>query len=145
MVIFFILTAIASIGATLSMLEVPVAILSERYGMARKRSALVTILAVAVLGIPAALSQSLAADVKVFGLSPFDLFDFLTSNVFLPVGGILISLFVGWVFGLPQLERRLSNEGQLANRRLVRAVFFLVRYVAPISIVIVLLNGLKLI
>ena len=145
MVIFFTLTAIASIGATLSMLEVPVAILSERYGMARKRSALVTILAVAVLGIPAALSQSLAADVKVFGLSPFDLFDFLTSNVFLPVGGILISLFVGWVFGLPQLERRLSNEGQLANRRLVRAVFFLVRYVAPISIVIVLLNGLKLI
>jgi NSS family neurotransmitter:Na+ symporter len=145
MAIFFLLTAIASVGAMLSLLEVPVAILSERYHMGRKRSSLVTILAVALLGIPAALSQSATAELKIFGLNPFDLFDFLSSNILLPLGGILICLFVGWVYGLPELKKRLSNEGTLHNGPVVKAVFFLVRYLTPLLIAVVLLNGLKLI
>jgi NSS family neurotransmitter:Na+ symporter len=145
MTIFFVLTAVASVGAMLSLLEVPVAILSERYGMGRKRASSFTILAIALLGIPAALSQSVAAELKIFGLNPFDLFDFLSSNVLLPLGGILICLFVGWVYGLPELEKRLSNDGALHNGALIKGIFFLVRFVAPISIAVVLLNGLKLI
>ena len=144
MTIFFVLTAVASVGAMLSLLEMPVAILSERYGLGRRKAAAWTIAAVLLMGAPAALSQSLTAHLTLFGFNPFDLFDFLSSNVLLPLGGIMISLFVGWVFGLPQLELRLSNAGQLANARLVRVVFFLVRYVAPLLIVIVLLNGLNL-
>ena len=143
MTIFFLLTAIASVGAILSLLEVPVAILAERFGFGRKMGSLLTILAIALLGAPAALSQSLTAEMKIFGMNPFDLFDFLSSNVLLPLGGILICLFVGWVYGLPELEKRLSNEGELNNRGLIRAVFFLVRYVAPLSIAVVLLHGLK--
>ena len=143
MTIFFILTAIASVGAILSLLEVPVAILSERFGMGRKIASICTILAIALIGAPAALSQGVLAETKLFGMNPFDLFDFLSSNVLLPVGGILICLFVGWVYGLPELEKRLSNEGALNNRGLIRAVFFLVRFIAPLSIAIVLLHGLK--
>jgi len=142
MTIFFMLTAIASVGAMLSLLEVPVAILAERYGLGRKRAALYTILMVALLGAPAALSSSLAADWTVFALKPFDLFDFLSSNILLPLGGILICLFVGWVYGLPELEKQLSNGGKLHNRTLVRTVFFLVRYLTPLSIAAVLLHGL---
>ena len=145
MTVFFILTAVASVGAMLSLLEVPVSILSERYALGRKRASLYTILAIMALGGPAALSQSLSADFKVFGLNPFDLFDFLSSNILMPLGGILICLFVGWVYGLPELEKRLSNEGRLANRGLIRAIFVLVRYVAPLFIGVVMLHGLKLI
>lgn len=145
MTLFFILTAVASVGAMLSLLEVPVAILSERYALSRKRASLYTILAIMALGVPAALSQSLSAELKVFGLNPFDLFDFLSSNILMPLGGILICLFVGWVYGLPELEKRLSNEGRLANRGLIQAIFFLVRYVAPLFIGVVMLHGLKLI
>jgi len=97
---------------------------------------------VALLGAPAALSSSLAADWTVFALKPFDLFDFLSSNILLPLGGILICLFVGWVYGLPELEKQLSNGGKLHNRALVRTVFFLVRYLTPLSIAAVLLHGL---
>lgn len=143
MTIFFFLTAIASVGAMLSLLEVPVAILAERYGFGRKQAALCTILAVAVFGIPAALSNSVTADLKLFGLNPFDLFDFLSSNVLLPLGGILICLFVGWIYGLPQLRDQLSNHGDLSNAPVINAVFFLVRYVTPLSIAVVLLHGLK--
>jgi len=143
MTIFFILTAIASVGAILSLLEVPVAILSERFGMGRKKASAYTILAIALIGAPAALSQGLLAETKIFGMNHFDLFDFISSNVLLPLGGILICLFVGWVYGLPELEKRLSNEGKLHNTGLIRVIFFLVRYVAPLSIAVVLLHGLK--
>ena len=143
MTLFFILTAVASVGAILSLLEVPVAILSERFGFGRKKASLLTILAIALLGAPAALSSSLTAEFKLFGMNSFNLFDFLSSNILLPLGSILICLFVGWVYGLPELEKRLSNEGELNNRGLIRAVFFLVRYVAPLSIAVVLLHGLK--
>ena len=143
MTLFFILTAIASVGAILSLLEVPVAILSERFGLGRKRASVFTILAIGMLGVPAALSQGVTAELKLFGMNAFDLFDFLSSNVLLPLGGILICLFVGWVYGLPELERQLSNGGTLHNKPLIRIVFFLIRYVTPLSIAAVLLHGLK--
>ena len=143
MTLFFILTAIASVGAILSLLEVPIAILSERFGLGRKSASFLTILAIGLLGVPATLSQSLTAELKIFGMNPFDLFDFLSSNVLLPLGGILICLFVGWVYGLPELEKQLSNSGTLRNKPLIRIVFFLIRYVTPLSIAAVLLHGLK--
>ena len=143
MTLFFILTAIASVGAILSLLEVPVAILSERFGLGRKKASLATILAIALLGAPAALSSSLTAEIKLFGMNPFDLFDYLSSNILLPLGGILICVFVGWVYGLPQLEKQLSNGEALNNRFLVRSVFFLVRFLTPLLITAVLLHGLK--
>ena len=144
MTLFFILTAVASVGAILSLLEVPVAILTERFGVGRKQASVYTILMIAALGIPASLSNSTMADVKVFGMNAFDLFDFLSSNVLLPLGGILICLFVGWVYGLPQIEKQLSNDGKLANAGVIKAVFFLIRVVTPLAIAIVLLHGLKL-
>lgn len=143
MTVFFVLTAVASVGAILSILEVPVSILSERYGLGRKSAAFVTIVIIALIGVPATLSQSLMADVKLFGLNPFDLFDFLSSNVLLPAGGILICVFVGWVYGLAAPERRQLSEGPAAGRLAMRTAFFLIRYVAPVAIAIVLLNGLK--
>ena len=54
-------------------------------------------------------------------------------------------LFVGWVYGPEKTEQSLSNHGALADRGLIRATFFLIRFVAPLAIGIVLLNGLKLI
>ncbi|PKR90427.1 transporter [Pleomorphomonas diazotrophica] len=142
MALFFLLTAIASVGAILSLLEVVVAILSERFGLPRKAAAISTIAMIAVFGVPAALSQGVMADYKIFGLNPFDLFDFLSSNILLPVGGILICLFVGWVYGLAAPEKRLAEAGTSVQRVVIRSVFFLVRFVAPVAIAIVLLNGL---
>ncbi len=142
MTLFFILTAVASVGAMLSLLEVPVAILTERYGLNRKRASFLTIAMVLALGVPATLSQSVMADVKLFGLNAFDLFDFLSSNVLLPLGGILICVFVGWVYGYERLQQQLSNHGALSNTRLIKVVLVMLRFVAPLAIALVLLQGL---
>lgn len=143
MTLFFVLTAVASVGAILSLLAVPVAILSERFALPRKTASLATIVMIGLLGAPAALSQSLTKHLKIFGLDPFDLFDFLSSNILLPLGGILICLFVGWVYGLAGPEKRMAAEGPVLSRMAIKTAFFLVRWVAPVAIGIVLLNGLK--
>jgi NSS family neurotransmitter:Na+ symporter len=145
MVLFFVLAGIATIGAMLSLLEVPVAFLAERTHMTRKTATLLTVILLAVIGSAAALSNSVLANFKVFGLVPFDLFDFATSNILLPVGGFFICLFVGWVWGYDQVKQALSNEGQLHNERVIKLIFGLTKFVTPLLVFVVLLSQLKLI
>jgi len=140
-VIFFVLTAIAATGAMLSLMEVPVSFLNERVGLSRRNATLLTVVVLALVGSTAALSSSVLADVKVLGKTFFDLFDYASSNVLLPIGGLLICLFTAWVFGRKRIQEALSNHGRLSNRAIVNAFIFLVRYVAPILVVLVLLNG----
>ena len=113
MVVFFVLTAIAAIGAMLSLLEVPVAFLNERAGMNRWQATALTILLLALFGATAALSNSLLADVKLFGMTFFDLYDYSSSNILLPIGGLFLSIFAGWVWGSPKIKEALSNSGAL--------------------------------
>lgn len=143
MVAFFVLAAIAATGAMLSLMEVPVVILHERLGLSRPKATLLTIFLLVVLGSTCALSNSALADFKLFGMNMFDLFDFISSNIILPAGGIFIALFVGWVWGVDKFSRTLTNQGQLHNQKLTQAVFFLLRYVSPALILIVMLKGLK--
>lgn len=142
MVMFFILVAIAATGAMLSLLEVPVAYLVEEHKLSRRVATLGTIIAVALVGSTATLSTSVLSNVLVFGKNMFDFYDFLTSNILLPVGGICFALFVGWRWGYQRMFTEFSNDGRLKNEGLAKVYFFLVKYVAPIAITLVLLAGL---
>lgn len=144
MLVFFVLTAVAATGAMLSLMEVPVVILHERLGLSRTRATLLTIVLLAFLGSGCALSNSVLADFRVAGLTLFDLFDFVSSNLILPAGGIFLAVFVGWVWGFDKFRLALSNHGQLPNEKLARTLFFLLRYVSPLLILIVMLKGLDL-
>lgn len=144
MVLFFILAAIAATGAMLSLLEVPVAFLNEKFNISRKRATIYTVLLLAVFGALAALSSSVLANVTVFGKTFFDLFDYLSSNVLLPLGGLFICIFVGWAWGWEKFEKALTNQGKLQSTSIVKVLFFLIRFVSPVLILLVLLNGLGL-
>lgn len=144
MIAFFALASVAATGAMLSMMEVPVVILHERFGLSRPKATLLTIAVLVVLGSSCALTNSTMAGVKLFGMNMFDLFDFASSNVLLPLGGILLALFVGWVWGRDNFQRALSNQGTLHNATVTGAVFFLLRYVSPLLILVVMLKGLDL-
>ncbi|MDS1141357.1 sodium-dependent transporter [Pusillimonas sp. SM2304] len=145
MVVFFVLTAIAATGAMLSLMEVPVVILHERFGLARGKATLLTLMLLIVAGSGAALSHSTLAEFTVWNMSLFDLADYLSSNVLLPAGGIFIALFVGWSWGLDRFRQAVSNQGRLSNAALANVIFFLLRYVSPLLILIVMLRGLGLI
>lgn len=132
---FFVLTAAAATGAMLSLLEVPIAYLHEERNLPRRTAALITALGIAVLGVPATLSTGPLAGLKIFGLTFFDLFDFLSQNILMPIGGIAIAVYVGWFLR----RQKLLGEGPAA-----RYVSAALKFVVPVAIGIILLNGLGL-
>ncbi|TFW21175.1 sodium-dependent transporter [Duganella callida] len=144
MIAFFILASVAATGAMLSLMEVPVVILHERLGMSRPKATSLTIAILAVTGASCALTNNVLANFKLFGMNMFDLFDFVSSNVLLPLGGISLAVFVGWVWGRDRFQQAVSNQGALANGAVVSVVFFLLRYVSPVLILVVMLKGLRL-
>jgi neurotransmitter:Na+ symporter, NSS family len=144
-VLFFVLGSIAATGAMLSIMEVPVAYLHQRFALSRLKATSLTVVLLALIGSTAALSNSTLAGFKLFGMTMFDLYDFITSNLLMPLGGLFICLFVGWVWGEEKVRAALSNDGDLHNSAMISTFFFIVRYVAPITIVVILLRGLKII
>jgi len=145
MVLFFILVSIAATGAMLSLLEVPVAFMREKLNWSRAKSTVATVVGIALVGSTATLSNSILANVLVFGKNLFDFYDFVTSNILLPLGGIFIALFVGWFWGYQNVKQEFSNHGELSNDGIHKIYMFLVRIVAPIAIIIVMLAGLNII
>lgn len=142
MVLFFVLSAIAATGAMISLLEVPVAYLSEQHNWSRPAATVLSALVMGVIGILATLSTSVLSKTLVLGKTFFDLFDFVSSNICLPLGGIFICLFVGWVLGRRVVLDEASNHGRLNNEAFLHIYLVVVRYVAPVAILIVLLNAL---
>lgn len=145
MVLFFVLTAIASIGAQISLVEVPVAFMEEKFHLSRRNASIITIVAIALVGSLAALSNSLLGNVKLFGMTFFDLFDYTTSNILLPLGGLFIAIFISWIWGKKKLTDALTNNGKLANLGIVKVFYGILLVVTPILVTVVLLNGLKII
>jgi NSS family neurotransmitter:Na+ symporter len=145
MVLFFVLAAIAATGAMLSLLEVPVAFLNERLRLSRPVATIVTTVILAGFGSLAALSGSTLANFKPFGRTMFDLYDFATSNILLPVGGLFICLFVGWQWARQDAVATLTNGGVLRNARFVSLFLALVKFVTPVLVFVVLLSGLGVI
>jgi NSS family neurotransmitter:Na+ symporter len=140
--LFFVLAAIAATGAMLSILEVPVSIISERWHISRRRTTILVLILIAILGAPAALSQSTMANVTLFNLNFFDFYDFISSNLFLPLSGMGVAVFVGWVWKYEQWDQAISNQGHLSNKTVSRFVFLLAKYIAPLAVLAILFNGL---
>ena len=100
-------------------------------------------LGVAALGVPPTLSTGIWSSWTVFGLSFFDAYDFATSNLLLPVCGLLTSLFAGYVWPEREFVAALTNSGNLPLQGLARLLRRACRTLTPLLIVIILLHGLK--
>ncbi len=139
--LFFFLLLLASLTSTISMSEISIAYFCEECNMPRSRATAVNTIIAVVLGSLCALSFGPLADLTVCGKTIFDIFDFCSSNILLPLGGIFISLYVGWV-----LKRSVIYAELDLNRKwIVGILLFLLRFVAPIGISLVFIGGLGLI
>ena len=142
---FFILAAIAATTAMTSMYEVVIAYFSEQRGMSRKKAVLINSIIIAAIGVLAALSadkSGVLGGVTIFGKGFFDLFDYLSSYILLPLGGILIALFVGYRIPKEDIKRELSNEGKLNLAKLIDFYYVILRYVTPLLVFIVFLSSI---
>ncbi len=143
-ILFFILLGIAALTSTVSMLEVVVAYFSEELNLSRKKASIISSLAISVVGIFATLSFGPLREVQILDKSIFDWLDFLSISILLPLGAILIVLFVGWYLGKENVIDELSNEGKL-KVKFFRIFMLIVKFIAPIAITMVFIYGLGLI
>lgn len=145
---FFILTAIAATTAMISLVEVPVAYFSEEKGMSRRNAVIFTVIIMFIFGTLATLSvnsSSFIGNIKILGYGFFDLFDKTSSNILLPIGGLLIAIFVGYFIKKDDLKNELMNNGKLNSAVKFDLFYFIIRYISPILLIIVFLSGLGII
>jgi NSS family neurotransmitter:Na+ symporter len=140
-ILFFVLLSVAALTSTISLLEVIVAYFVEEYKFRRNITILVASLGILVLGVLSSFSLGIWKDVQIFGMGFFDLFDNFTSKILMPVGGLFIALFAGWRVNKKEMLEQLSGDNQL-KAGVFKTYLFLIRYVAPIGISLIILNQL---
>lgn len=140
-ILFFILMSLAALTSTISLLEVITAYFVDEFNLSRKKMAIIAGTITLFLGIPSALSFGRWSHIHIFNLSLFNFFDYLAANIFLPVGGLCITIFVGWFWGkknaLPEVRQGADNS----PKWMFTTWRFLIRYIAPVLIALVLLNS----
>lgn len=141
---FFLLLAVAALTSTISVLEVIVAYLVEELKMSRRKATIAATLSVSVLGVVTALSMGPLNSIQISGKNIFGMLEYLTSNIMLPVGGLLIVLFIGWFFNPSRTHSELTNDG-LVNHTYLPVFRFIVKFVAPVAIALVFLYSLEII
>lgn len=135
---FFLFLALAALSSTISVLEPVVEYLEGSTNMSRTVASVLTGGAIWLLGLGAAFSFNIGAGFKVSGLNFFDILDFLTANVMLPLGGLLIAVFAGWA--LPR--KAFCEELDVESGLVFRILRFLSRYIAPLGIGVVMVYSL---
>jgi neurotransmitter:Na+ symporter, NSS family len=138
---FLILFLFAALTSAFSMIEIIVATISKNDSAKRKKLTWVTGILIFLMGIPACLSYSTLAEFKLFDKTFFDLADFAVSNVLLPLGALLISIFTSWKVSKTALYEELM-QGTKIRRSFFTAWYYLLKYVIPIAIIIVFIDAL---
>ncbi len=87
------------------------------------------------------MSFNLAADLTLFGKTFFDVLDYLTANIMLPLGGLCIAIFAGWVMNKETARQELS----LKHAALFNTWLFLVKFVSPLAVLVVFLKAIEVI
>ena len=142
-IVFFLAIVVAALTSSISMYEVGVAYLAEERGYSRKKAVAVIFAGTWTLGALCSLSFGPLARLKIFGLSIFGFCDAFTSNFLLTFGALLFVIFVGWKMKKAAVRDEFTNGGTLkANCKLFGAAYFLIKYVAPVVIVLIFLTGL---
>lgn len=139
LIAFLLLFLFATLTSAFSMLEIIVASLAKGDERKRKFYSMTIGLAIFLIGIPSALSFGVLSGIQIFGKSIFDAADYLVSNILLPIGSLLIALFIPLKISKEALWEEL-RKGSKISYQLFQTWFFLIRFVVPIVIVIVFLD-----
>ena len=136
--LFFILLIFAAWTSSISLIEPMIIWLIEKYNITRLRASIIAAGLAWVIGIGTIVSFNIGSDIKLFNMTIFELLDYLTSNILLPMGGIMITVFVGWLLS----KENIDSELQIKSNILRSSWYFSAKIIAPIAVIIVMLNAL---
>ncbi|MBB6450213.1 NSS family neurotransmitter:Na+ symporter [Geomicrobium halophilum] len=135
-IFFFFLVFIAGLSSAISLAEVSISFAIRQFNMNRKKAAIIVGALITLLGIPSALSQGgPLSDFLIAGQPFLDFVDLITDSYFLPIGGLIVVLFVGWGWR----SRVAFEEADFKNPVIAKLWLILIRFVAPLMIIIILL------
>ena len=140
--LFFFLLFLASLSSTISMSEISIAYLVDELSMSRRKATTIVIVTAMILGSLCALSFGSLSGITIFNLTFFNLFDYVSSNILLPLGGMFISIFVGYILDRTVVMKELAPDSTCRGLFGARLVVFCLRYIAPICIAAVFLYSL---
>lgn len=140
-VCFLALLLFATLTSSISLLEIIVASLTKGRNEERKKKAWTAGLVIFILGIPSALSFGLLDEFFLFDRTFFDLLDYLVSNFLLPLGALCIAIFVGKKLTQEELYNEMT-QGSRISSSIFKLWFFLIRFVVPTAIFIVIVQAL---
>ncbi len=132
-ILFFALLFLAAITSSISIFEVLVSYSTEELKLSRSKAVCMTIAAVSITGTGCVLSQMPDSSFAIFGIGMFDLFDKLSADYMLPLGGLFIVIFTGWVLSKEKLESELTNNG-VYGVRIFKVLYPMIKYVVPVII-----------
>ena len=138
--LFYALLSMAALTSLISLHEVSTAFLEEEVRTTRKQAATMVTIACMMLGTVCSLSLGAWSKHQLFGMTIFDLFDFVTGQLFLPIVGFLTCIFIGWFVPHKLVRDEFTNNGTLRNVTLFHFYIFLVKYVCPICILFIFLH-----
>ena len=140
-VVFLSILLIAALTTSITIYQVIINFVEERFGFSTLKAVNLTLGGVFVLGnLPCILSSSVLADVKILGRSVFDAFDFVSANVFFVLTALLCCIYVGWVLKKDAIYE-LTNEGDL-SARLAGVWFLYVKFILPLIIAVIFGYGI---
>lgn len=137
--IFLILFLFATLTSAFSMLEILVAAITKGKREKRAKVSWVVGILILIAGIPAALSYGVLSDFTIFNKTMFDLSDYLVSNILMPIGALLIALFVGFKMPRTVLLEEIS-AGTTYGKKIFAIWFLMIKYIVPIAIIFVFLD-----
>lgn len=137
--LFFFLLFIAAISSSVSLMEPITGFFVDEYNTSRTKTTCVMSILMFIIGVGASFSFGIWKDDTLFGKNLFDLLDFISSNLMMPIDAIAASLLVGWKIW-PIFAKRLAGDETPFWLRLMRP---LCRYIAPAVIAIILFQSLK--
>ncbi|WP_289732557.1 sodium-dependent transporter [uncultured Duncaniella sp.] len=140
--LFFILLFLASLSSTISMSEITIAYMTDEFGFSRRKATAINIAIAMLFGTLCAISFGSLSEWTICGMTIFNLFDYVSSNILLPVGGMIISIFVGWVLDRSVVCEELITPDSSVRPWMVTAVITCLRYIAPLCIGLVFIYGL---
>lgn len=135
--LFFLLLLVAAVTSTISLSEVSIAFVSDRFKLSRKKACWVVMLPLVALSSLCSLSQGPLSHIRLFHQNIFDFLDTVATNVMLPTAAILTCLFLGWIAPKTFLRNELTNKRRI-NRHLSSFIIWVIRYAAPVLIAVIL-------
>ena len=136
--LFFLLLLVAAVTSTISLAEVNIAYVCNKFKLNRKISCLCVLLPLIALSTICSLSQGPLSHIRLFHQNIFDFLDTVTTNLMLPVAAFITSVFVGWFVPKNFLHNQLTNKGRI-NKRIAIPLIWAIKYAAPIFIMVILI------